>query len=254
MLLSEVRQSVLSNIGDPDQHIWTNARLDRIINDVLQDLCNIIEGNDPSAGIRSPYAATKQHLLEFVVTATGAGTFYASVNEGETYPGAALPFDFKRIVSVQNVTTSTAPKEVMLVAPELASFYVSVSPGRVAFVTQRAFSNYATLQSAYVDSDLASSTQEGGVTCIYFPNLSYTFTVAGSYTYKFNVFFTARHKKLANDTDPIQLPYEYTHLLVLGSTVLALCADNNDPGYFAEKYEQGLQLLGFTLPRRDGKK
>lgn len=220
MNLDDIRTRVLENLDDPDGDVFTENRIDRSINDALQELYVLSARVDQSFGTLSPADGSN-----FLIEITGVGTTV----KGEFGVESDLPADFHRLISVYR-ESPTPTGHVMIVPQPQAVIYESIDPGEVA----------------YVRHNMDGS--EGGRTRIGFPNLT------DSVDYKFSVLYHATHPVISSHSKIVQIQTEYHHLIVTGATVRLLLEENSDARPFQNLYQQGVQAMMMAIQDRGGAK
>lgn len=226
MTLDEIRKRVLDNIDDPDGSVWTNTRIDRLINDALQDLAVIAERVDPVFG-----TATGSSNLSF----TGAQPVVA----GAVGVEVELPGDFRRLISVTRTSPSPAV-QVQIVPMQHAHFYRAIDAGLVAYIREK---------TTLMDQGLTTSVSNiKSASFIGFPNMT-----PGAATWIYGVLYAAQVGTVSLPGDALPLPGEYHQLIAIGATVKALLGENSpDAASWQKQYDSGVAILTSGMPNRDG--
>lgn len=226
MTLDEVRKRILDNIDDPDGSVWTDTRIDRLVNDAIQDLAIIAERVDPVFG-----TITGSTNLSF----TGDQT----IDAGAAGTEVELPSDFRRLISATRTLPAPA-KQIQIVPMEHAHFYRGIDAGLVAYIREK-----TTLPDRSLITTLSNIKS---ATFIGFPNLA-----PGEATWTYGVLYAARVGTVTSPNTALPLPGEYHHLVAIGATVKALMGENSpDAAGWQKQYDSGISILTAGMPNRDG--
>ncbi len=222
MTLDEVRKRILDNIDDPDGSVWTDTRIDRLVNDAIQDLAVIAERVDPVFG-----SLTSSTNLSF----TGAQV----IAVGAAGTEVELPDDFRRVITVTRTSPSPV-KQVQVVPMEHAHFYRGIDAGLVAYVRS---------QTGITST---RTTKSRNSSFIGFPLLT-----PGAADWIYGVLYAARIATVTADDHKMPLPEEYHHLVAIAATVKALMGENSpDAAGWQKQYDSGISILTAGMPNRDG--
>jgi len=223
MNLGEIRQRVLDNLGD-DGQAWAPpgeaepyARLDRLINDTIDELSVLIERVDPTFSVKNAMLT----LADEAGVDTGIG--FKST--------ASLPVDFRRVVSLWEHAIGIDPQQVNIVAPDRIPYYFGNGES-IAYLRQ-------------VETDADPNLIETASNEIIFQQRR-----AGALYY--TLWYAARPKSMTKQADVPTIPLEFHYAIVLGSTVRALAQEDSDTRDFRKSYETAKVEMLAALPRRDG--
>ncbi len=225
MTLDQLRKQVLANVGDPQGLRWTNdtddPRLDRLIDEVQQELAIVAERVDP--------------------TFENLSTTFSKAVEADTVYEFSLPGAFRRLNAVWR-TDLTVDRLVQIVDVDRFPFYVGVDNGDVAYLR-------------YEDDPDGSDDSEGG-TANKPTRLGFMLSVTDPVTtYAYTVHYAARVTSFLGSLDGEQvsaLPQAFHPLIALGATVRALMQENSDASQFKTQYDQALGIMTAALPARSG--
>jgi hypothetical protein len=219
--LLEIRQRLLDNVDDPDQQLWTNEHLHRLLNAAYQDVVLAAHNADPEI------------LVHTAETTVSAGFQATLPDDAELNPRLGyelyLPVDFHKLVQVmcQNVLQWV---EFQIISLTRAWHYFEVTggdwgPDGYAYVRRSSVGKWIL--------GLMGSGSSNEVRIWYLPVPPQIIeSTSGTY-------------------EP-ELPVEFHELIVLRGTVLLLAAENRDNTMFMTLYDQGIGSMQLSLSQRRG--
>lgn len=227
MILSEVQARVLQNVGDPLQQIWTSDRLNRFIDDTVQEVSIAAETARPElfCTTASAVASTGFHSTLLVTNTEVASPPFSY----ETW----LPADYRRMISLVRTTGVTVKAEKISVDQD--SYYHAMWDEVVATGDRSGEIHFYVRQSA-VGAWVLGIVETDGTETFRLVYVTLLDTIGSS----------------TSGTTVFKLPDEYQYLIVAGSSMRLLMSENRDPSMYQAIYDRGLALMGASLSERHG--